>query len=133
LAGLSQYTENAIINHIFRNQAFTPPVTLHFALFTAAPSDTGGGTEVTGGSYARIAKTAASQGFSAATTGVATNSAEIDFGTASANWGTVTHFGIFDDPTAGNLLGWGALVTPKTINSSDGGKFPVGTLTLDPD
>jgi hypothetical protein len=125
--------ENAVIDHMFRNQSFTPPVTLYFALFTAAPTDAGGGTEVTGGSYARVAKTAASAGFSAASAGSATNSADIDFGTASANWGTVTHFAVFDAATSGNQLGWGALGTSKTINSGDGGKFLAGAMTLDPD
>jgi hypothetical protein len=108
-------------------------VTLHFGLLTAAPSDTTAGTEVTGGSYARIAKTAASAGFNAASGGSATNSAEIDFGTATANWGTVTHFAIYDAATAGNMLAWGALGTPKTINNTDGGKFLAGAMTLNPD
>jgi hypothetical protein len=133
MAGLSTYMENAIIDHLFRNQAFSPPTTLYFALFTAAPTDAGAGTEVSGGSYARVAKTASTNGFTAASGGTATNSEDIDFGTASADWGTVTHFAVFDALTSGNLLGWGVLGTAKTINSGDGGKFLAGSLTLDPD
>lgn len=133
MAGLSTYMENAVIDHLFRNQSFTPSVTLYFALFTAAPTDAGGGTEVSGGSYARVSKTAASAGFAAASGGSAVTSADIDFGTASANWGTVTHVGIYDAPTGGNLLAWGPLATSKTINSGDGGKILAGQLTLDVD
>lgn len=132
MAGLSVFSENVIIDHLFRNQAYTPPATLYFGLFTAPPTDAGGGTEVTGGSYARVAKTA-STCFNAGSLGTATSAVDIDFGTASASWGTVTHFAIFDAVTAGNMLGWGALGTAKTIGSGDGGKFLAGSLTLDPD
>ncbi len=133
MAGLSVAEENNVINARFRNQTVAQAVTLYFALFTAAPTDTGGGTEVSGGSYARVGKTATTAGFGAPSGGSAANIEEIDFGTATANWGTVTHFGVYDASTAGNLMGWGVLATSKVINTTDGGKFPIGALILNPD
>lgn len=149
MAGKSDYLENKIIDLVFRGQAYTAP-TLYVALFTAAPSDSGGGTEVstTGTGYARVKAAAgasqaltdwaATQGGSTAssgTTGVTSNTNAITFGTPGATtWGTVTHFGIFDAITAGNLLYWGALTASKTIQNGDPApSFPAGTLTVTED
>ena len=122
---LSNYLKNHIINHMLRNQAFTPPTTLYLALFTVAPTAAGGGTEVAGGAYARqvIALTAPS------TPGVTDNTALITFPTPSANWGTITHGGVFDASTAGSMLLFGALVQPKVVSS--GGSFRVGIGDFD--
>ena len=130
MAGLTDYQESLVGEHFFRNSSQTPVATLYFALFTAAPSDAGGGTEVTGGSYARIAKTAATNGFGAFAAGVASNVETIDFGTASANWGTITHMAIFDALTVGNMMAWGALAVAKTVNSADGISFLAGSVVL---
>jgi hypothetical protein len=116
---LSDYLKNQVINHLLRNQAFTPPATLYLALFTAAPSSSGGGTEVSGGSYARqvIALDAPS------TPGVTQNTSDIVFPTPTANWGTITHGAVFDAVTAGNMLLFGAMVQARTVLS--GGSFKV--------
>jgi hypothetical protein len=53
----SDYLEDAVLDHVFRNTALTSPTTVYVALYTATPSDAGGGTEVSGGSYARTAGT----------------------------------------------------------------------------
>lgn len=130
MSAMSDYLENKLVDHIFRAQTFTAPTTLHVALFTAAPSDSGGGTEVTGGSYARASVTcslanwagtqsAGSTTASSGTGGATSNNGSITFPTPSANWGTVTHFGIFDAGSGGNLLLWGALTASKTINNGD--------------
>lgn len=130
MAAMSDYLENKLIDQIFRGQAYTFPATLHFALLTAAPSDTGGGTEVTGGSYARVAVTgslanfagtqaAASTTASTGTSGTTSNNNTIAFPAPTANWGSVTHFGIYDAASAGNLLFWGALTIAKTVNNGD--------------
>lgn len=130
MAALSDYLENKIIDYVLRGQAFTAPATVYVGLFTATPSDTGGGTEVTGGSYARVAVTsslanwagtqaAASTTASTGTSGTTSNNASITFPAPTANWGTITSIGIFDAATTGNLLIWGALTTNKTVNNGD--------------
>lgn len=130
MAALSDYLENKLIDWLLRGQAFTAPATAYVGLLTAAPSDTGGGTEVTGGSYARVAVTsslanwAGTQGAgttvaSSGTSGSTSNNAVIAFPAPTANWGVVTHFGVYDAASAGNLLFYGALNTSKTINNGD--------------
>jgi len=120
---LSDFLENKLLDHVLGATSYTAPGTIYTALFTAAPSDTGGGTEVTGGSYARVGKTNNGTNFPAASGGSKSNGTDIDFGTATANWGTVTHVGIFDAASAGNLLFWGALTTTRTVNTNDSFKF----------
>ncbi len=128
MAGFSDFLEDELLDHVFRNAAYTPPATVYVALYTAAPSDSGGGTEVSGGSYARTAAT-----FGAASGGAIANSGAVTFPQASASWGTVTHFGIFDASSAGNLLAWAALTASKAVGSGDTAEFAIGDLdvTLD--
>jgi hypothetical protein len=128
VGSFSDYYENKIIDHMLRNQAFTPPSTLYVALYTVAPSDSGGGTEVSGGSYARQTVT-----FTAASGGATSNSADIAFPQATADWGTIVAIGILDASSAGNLLAWGTLTTSKTINNGDQFKILAGNLTLSVD
>lgn len=110
-----------------------PKRPVYVALFTAAPSDAGGGTEVSGGSYARVAVAPADANWSApdATGGLTDNVAAITFPTPTANWGQVTYFAIFDRATGGNMLIWGALTQAKTINNGDPApSFPIGALDI---
>lgn len=110
-----------------------PKRPLYVALFTAAPSDSGGGTEVTGGSYARVAAQPADAAWTApdGTGGLTDNAAEITFPAPTANWGSVTHIGIFDRLTGGNLLFHGPLTTAKTVNNGDPApKFAIGALDV---
>lgn len=133
MSAMSDYLEGQLRAHIFRTASFTKPSTLAVGLFTAAPSDSGGGTEVSGGSYARVAVNPSDANWTAAsaTDGVTTNATTITFPTPTANWGTVTHFGIFDATSAGNLLFHGALTTPRVINSGDGPvAFAAGALSI---
>ena len=145
MAALSDYLENKLIDHLFRGRSYTAPTVLAVALYTATPSDSGGGTEVSGGSYARgqlnpsDSNWESTQGTTAAaassgTSGATQNAVAITFPTPSANWGSITHFGVFDATTSGNLLFWGALTTPKTVNNGDPGPtFAIGAIdfTLD--
>jgi hypothetical protein len=121
----SDYLENKVLDHVMRNTSYTSPATVYAALYTAAPSDAGGGTEVSGGSYARTAVTCG-----AAASGSIANSGAVTFPTASGSWGTVTHVGIFDASSAGNLLFWGALTASKTVASGDTFSFAIGALTV---
>jgi hypothetical protein len=131
MAALSDYLENALINHLFRNTDYARPANIYVALYTAAPSDSGGGTEVSGGSYARQAiATGASSGWTAASGGATENSATLTFPTATASWGTITHIGLFDASSGGNLLFHGALTASKTIGSGDIFRFNAGDLDV---
>ena len=95
MASASDYVENQILNFYFNGTNISPP-TLWLALFTAAPSDTGGGTEVTGTGYARVNMTALDVFPAASGTGSLVSTAAITGFTAGGTWGTVTHIGIFD-------------------------------------
>lgn len=129
----SDYLEAKVLNEVFGATAFAAPGTLYVALFTAAPSDSGGGTEVTGGSYARIAVTNNTTNWPNATGTSPTsksNGTVITFPTATANWGTVVAFGIFDASSGGNLLVWADLNANRTVNSGDTTSFAVSALTI---
>lgn len=122
----TDYAENKVLDHLNGKTSFTMP-TVYVALFTAAPSDAGGGTEVSGGSYARVATTGAT--WAAASAGATSNAAVITFPTASASWGTVTHYATFDASTAGNMLRWAILTASKAIGNGDTASFAIGALT----
>jgi len=126
MAEMSNYLENALINATLRNTSYTSPTTVYVALYTADPTDADlTANEVSGGSYARQAVT-----FGAPSNGVSTNSASVTFPTASGNWGTITHIGIRDASTAGNLLYHTPLDTAKTVNSSDVFTISSGNLSV---
>lgn len=125
----TDYLENAWIDHVFRSRTLAKPTTLAIGLFTTAPGESGGGVEVTGGGYARATiapgdtKWTATQGGttgnSSGTSGVTTNAVAVVFPVPTAAWGTITHYGIFDAVTGGNLLLRAPLTTPRTVNLSD--------------
>ncbi len=145
MASMSDYLENKITDWFWRGQTFTPPATHYFALLTAAPSDSGGGTEVSGGSYARVGVTASLANFagtqsagsttaSSGTGGTTSNNAAITFPAPTANWGVVTHMATYDASTSGNLLHWAALTTSKTINNGDAAPvFAIAAFTSQAD
>jgi hypothetical protein len=124
----SNYLENAILDHMLGGPDYTRPATVYAALFTAAPNDAGGGTEVSGGSYARVAITNNATNWPAASNGLKSNGTAIAFPTPTAGWGTITHFGLFDAPTGGNLLRYGALTVAKTVDQGDLMSFPIGDM-----
>lgn len=129
MSAMSNYLENSLANHVFRTTGFTQPQNLHIALYTAAPSDSGGGTELTGAGYARVQVSRADSQWTLSS-GAVSNTNTITFPTPTANWGNVTHFGIFDASTGGNLLFHGSLTTAKTVNQGDTVTFPAGQLVI---
>lgn len=130
----SNYLENEILDHILGGTDYTRPATVYLALFTAAPSDAGGGTEVSGTGYARKSVTNNDTNFPAASSGVKSLNVETDFATAgSGGWGTVTHFGLFDAASSGNLLFWAALTASKAVAEGDIVRFAAGSLTFTED
>jgi hypothetical protein len=125
MAAMSNYLENALINATLRNTTYTSPSVVYVGLFTSDPTDAGSGTEVTGGSYTRKSAT-----FGAPSDGASTISSAIEFDQATGSWGTVTHFGIYDASTGGNLLYHGALTASKAIDTGDVFKFATSALTV---
>jgi hypothetical protein len=125
MAEMSNYLENALINVTLRNTAYTSPTTVYVSLHTADPTDAGTGAEVSGGSYARKSAT-----FAAPSNGVSATSADVTFDQATASWGTITHIGIWDALTTGNMLYHTPLTTSKTIDSGDIFKIASGSLTV---
>lgn len=144
MGAMTDYLENKIMDWLFRQQPFVPPATLYFGLFTVTPTDAGGGTEVVigQGAYARVpvasslVNWAGTQGatttaVSSGASGTTSNNVPITFPTPNgAAWGVVNSFGIFDASTGGNLLFYGTLLKPKTVNDGDAAPtWPISVLT----
>jgi hypothetical protein len=127
LSSFTDYTENKVLDHIVGKTSFTMP-SVWIALFTAAPSDTGGGTEATGGSYAR--KSTAGADWAAASGGATSNANAITFVTPTGSWGTITHFALMDAATTGNMLAWAPLTTPQAVGTGNTVSFAVGELDI---
>jgi hypothetical protein len=120
---LTNYLENKLLDHFLGTTSYTMPSPVYVALFSVAPSDAGGGTEVTGGSYAR--QTAA---FSAASSGATSNSGNIDFTGMPAT--TTVAIALFDNSTGGNMLVYGTLTTNKTTDAGDTLRIATGDLDI---
>ena len=145
MAIIGDYLRNKVVDFLFRAQALSPPATMYVALFTTNPTHlVSSGTEVSGGSYARVAVTSAlanwagtqSAGSTTASSGTAasavtSNNGAVTFPSPTANWGVVTGFAIFDASTAGNMLFFGPLSVSKTINNGDAApSFAAAALAL---
>ena len=134
MAGLTNYLEDKIWNHVFGSTTYTKPTNWYVGLLTATPSDSASGTEVSGGSYARqiCAFTVTGTG-----TALATNTSAITFPTATADWGIVGWVGIYDAVSSGNLVAYQNLQksdfstsTTKTVNDGDIFKFNASTIKI---
>jgi hypothetical protein len=125
MAEMSNFLENELYDHVLRNAAYTSPANIYVSLHTADPTDDASGAEVSGGSYARTAVT-----MGAPTNGSGTNSADVQFPQATGDWGTVTHIGIWDATSSGNMLFHTPLDTSKNITTGDVFKIASGSLTV---
>jgi hypothetical protein len=122
----TDYLEDALLNHVLRNFAYTSPTTIYVALFTTLPADDGtGGVEVSGGSYGRQSVT-----FNAPSGGQVTNNGAVTFPTATASWGTVVGMGLYDAAVAGNLLYYANLTSSKVVDSGDQLSFANAALVV---
>ncbi len=134
MGALTDFGENALLRTI-AGTAYSI-TTSHVGLFTASPGEATGGTEVTGGAYARQPRSGigtAATNYNAPVAGepsIMDNFAEILYPTATANWGTVAAAAVHDALTAGNIIMFGALTASKTVNSGDTFKFNAGALDL---
>jgi len=123
----SDYLETKLLDHTFRNVAYTSPSAVYLALFTSAPTDAGGGTELSGNAYARQAITMATSGTSPT---LCTNSSAVEFPTATASWGTIVAVGVFDASSSGNLLAWADLASNRSVGSGDIFRVPANDLDI---
>ena len=128
MSSFTDYTENLVLTFLFTDGTATRPTAWYVGLFTAAPGETGGGTEVSGNGYDRkVTGTITVSG----TATTATNSAAIEFAPASGgDWGTITHAAVFDAETGGNMLAYAELTTARTINDGDVFRVPASSLTI---
>ena len=127
MAGFSDYLEDKVLDHVFGGNAYTAPSTLYVALYTVAPTDTGGGTEVSGGAYVRQSGAFTVSGTNPTT---ASNTSAIEYPTATADYGTVVAVGIFDASSSGNLLAYANLTSSKVVSSGDVFRFNTGDLDI---
>lgn len=127
MAALSDHAENLLLNWLMTADSVTRPTAWYVALYTAAPSDSGGGTELSGNGYSRqtIAVNTAT-----GTGGTTSNNANITFTASGGDWGDVTHIGIHDASTGGNLLWHGAMSASKNIADGDTLQFNTGNIDL---
>ena len=125
MSAMSDYLENEILDHILGTVAYTMPTTVYVGLSTGSFNDDNSGTELSGSNYARE-----SISFGAAASGTASNDAAVEFNAATGSWGTVSHFGIFDALTSGNLLIHGALTASKVIETGDILKIAIGDMDI---
>lgn len=143
MAALSDYLENKLLDALLRAQTFAMPATVYVGLVTTADNDADSSkVEVSGGSYARVAvasslanwagtQSAGSTTASTGTSGTTSNNATVTFPAPTANWGSIVGFAVYDAATGGNLLFYGPLGTPKTVNNGDPApSFAAGALTL---
>lgn len=130
MSALSNYLENAIANQLLGGAAAPSIANTYIALYTAGPSDVGGGTEVSGTGYSRVNLANNTTNWPETSDGSKSNGIAVVFPTAGASWGTVTHFALLDANTSGNLLFHGSLGTAKAVESGDAPSFPVGSLTI---
>lgn len=127
MAALSDYAEKLLLDWMMTTGSATRPTVWYVALYTAAPSDSGGGTEVSGNGYSRQSVT-----FGAASSpgGTTSNTGAVTFTASGGSWGTITHMGIFTASSAGNLLWHGALTASKTVGDGDTLEFAIGNIDL---
>lgn len=135
MAGFVDTVERALLDHFLTDPAYTPPATMYLALSSTTPTEAAGNfTEPSTGSYARVSTAAADWSAASGTApAVKTNTATKTFPTATADWvagANLTHFGLYDASTAGNLLAWGALGTAKPVLNGDTASFAASALVL---
>lgn len=121
---LADTFETRALQWLFTTDSPTRPTAWYIGLYTAAPTDAGGGTEVSGGSYARKSATFSVTGDTATTTG------DVIFPTPTADWGTVTHIGVFDALSGGNLVLWKSLSANVIVGSGDSFRIYAGDLDI---
>jgi len=127
--GMSNDHANEVLNFLFGLTSLTPPATWYLGAYTVAPGETGGGTECTGGAYARIPITNNTTNFPTTTTGVKSLGVTASFAEATNNWGTMVAVGLFT-ASSGGVPRWYMPITPQVIATGDTLKVPVGSTGI---
>lgn len=128
MAGLGDNYQDIVLDILFGNSDPSPVATLYLALYTVTPTAAGGGTEVSGGAYARVAVANNNTNFPDASGGSQANGTAFTFPTATGDWGTVVAFAYHDDPTADSVVAFGAIGTPIDVPSAATAQFAPGAL-----
>lgn len=135
MAGFTNFLEQALLDHIFDDPAYTPPASIWVGITDTTPTEAGGNfTEHSGDGYARVLTDETDWSAAAgADPSTKTTISSTDFPTATADWRSAANmafFGLFDASSGGNLLAFGAITTPKAVQNGDTAKFPIGDLTI---
>lgn len=125
MSQMSNYLENKLVDHSLGTTTFTKPTSVYVALYTASPTDADSGTEVSGFGYARQVAT-----WSAGSGGASSNAGQLTFTASGGAFGTITHIGIRDASTSGNLLYWGSLTASRTISDGESLVFDIGSIIV---
>ena len=131
MAALTDHAENLLLNFLMTTGTATRPTNWYVALYTGAPNDastgSSGGTEVSGNGYSRQS---VSWDAASGTGGTTANSGTVTFTASGGSFGTVTHIGITDASSGGNLLWHGAMTASKTVADGDSLQFAAGAIDL---
>lgn len=131
MSAFSSDLEDKVMNHILGGSDYSRLATVYLALFTAAPTETGGGTEVSGNGYTRLSIPNNATNFPASSGGQKSNGIAFTFTPASGgSWGTVSHWAIMSASSGGLILFFGALNATKLINDTDTLSFAIGQLNI---
>ena len=130
MAYISETVQNALLDELIGSGTFSDAGDFYLALYTDAPTEDGGGTEVTGGSYARVTVDETTD-FNAATGGSKVNGVDITFPTCTVAWGTVVAWALHDDVSADSVVAWGLLDEEVAVDTNDVAQFVAGSLVLD--
>jgi hypothetical protein len=126
----TNFLENKFLNHVLTNTVYTPPITIYIGLFTVAPTEFGGGTEVSTSGTGYVRQSGA---FLTAVDGYTYNTNVMSFGPAISAWGEIVAFALFDLVSGGNMLFYGDVTTHKTIDVDDRVEIPFAGLTVTED
>lgn len=129
MSAFSDFLENKVLDHLLGAVSYTAPSTVYFALYTSAPGDSGGGVEVNGGAYTRVAVANNATNWPSASGGAKRNANTILFPEATAGWGAIVAIGILDAATGGNLLFWTS-VTSRTVIAGDIPRFNAQSVSI---
>ncbi len=135
MAGLSDTYENNVIDALL-GAGFTKDATVYVALMNVSPTDSTFGTEVSGSGYARVAVTNNSTNWPAAASSQKKNGGTITFPTASGSWTTANAFALLNHASgtaSSNVICYGNLGTPKTVNSGETCAFAGNALVISAD
>jgi hypothetical protein len=131
MTAMTDYLEDEIADHVLGTTSYSKPSATYLSLHTASPTDAGLLTaEISTGGGSEYAREELTSNIVASSGGVVTNDTAISFEPAGSNWGTITHVGICDASSSGNMLLWAALDVSKAIDIDDSFQVAIGQLSI---